>query len=133
MYFDTISNLKNGFASSIPANGEYVVSGYYYPGDGGGGTFVWVPVSTQTPLLGDDGGIVIRTDSSSPGINSGYFKRIYSGPINVRWFGAIMGGYDPNPPIYLPEDPLIYTGYSSYTRFYSALSRNYRWRAYARR
>lgn len=87
MYFDTINDLKIAFPSTTigPPNGEYIVAGYFAPGDGGGGTFVWVP--TTSPLA-DDGGIVIRTPSGSYGYTHGYFKRLYSGPINVRWFGA---------------------------------------------
>src|SRR5690606_38593892 len=67
-------------------------------GDGGGGTFVWVPTSVS-PLLNDDEGIAIRLDPGSTFDNQGYFNRLYSGPINVRWFGAIVGATDPNPPI----------------------------------
>jgi len=87
MYFDSINDLKNGFSSSIPLNCKYIVAGYYQEGDGGDGTFVWVPITTS-PLKNDDYGIIIRTDPSSPGYIKGYFKRLYSGPINVRWFGA---------------------------------------------
>ncbi|MBS1590383.1 MAG: hypothetical protein JST52_12300, partial [Bacteroidetes bacterium] len=111
MYFDTINDLRIAFSSITiaPSNGEYIIAGYFHPGDGGGGTFIWVPVTPITPLLSNDGGIVIRTPSGSKGENQGYFKRIYSGSINVRWFGAIMGATDPNPPI----DP--HTG-SAYTQ-----------------
>jgi len=68
----------------VPLNTEFIVGGFYSPGDGGGGTFIWV-----TPLPSGfvpDGGITFNsiTLQSSPG----YFKRLYSGPINVRWFGA---------------------------------------------
>lgn len=97
MYFNTIDDLRNGFPGSVPTTGDYIVGGYFSEGDGGGGTFVWVPISTSS-LLPDDHGISIRTKSSSPGYFQGYFKRIYSGPINVRWFGAIVGQVDPNPP-----------------------------------
>src|SRR5690606_10299692 len=39
---------------------------------------------------------------TSPGA-SGYFQRQYSGPINVRWFGAIKDATDPNPPSGYPN------------------------------
>lgn len=96
MYFDTISDLKNAFPTTLPPNGEYIVGGYFAVGDGGGGTFVWVLTSPTLPPA-DDGGIIIQLDSNASYHNSGYFKRIYSGSINVRWFGAIMGATDPNP------------------------------------
>lgn len=85
MYFDSINDLITAYVSVAPTNGEYIVAGYFAPGDGGGGTFVWVPDTTP---LGDDGGIIFRTPPGSSGEFQGYFKRLYSGPINVRWFGA---------------------------------------------
>lgn len=91
MYFDTIQDLKNAFPLAKPTDGEYVVGGYWAIEDGGGGTFVWVDISKST-LLNEDYGIIIWTDSSSPGYAQGYFKRIYSGSINVRWFGAKGNG-----------------------------------------
>lgn len=92
MYFNTIDDLKNSFPSAyVPSNTEFIVAGYFSSGDGGGGTFTWVPITFPQLPLNDDGGIIIRPHSTSKDYNNGYFKRQYSGPINVRWFGAIMG------------------------------------------
>jgi hypothetical protein len=49
-------------------------------GDGGGGLFYWDSTSPAAP---DDGGTVI-----APTAGGGCWKRIFSGPINVMWFGA---------------------------------------------
>ena len=51
--------------------------GYYARYDGGGGTFVWHAGSSTTA----NGGTVL-------GAGTGRWKRVYSGAINVRWFGA---------------------------------------------
>lgn len=89
MFFNTINDLRNFSTTNPPPAEEYIVSGFYYPGDGGGGVFVWVPNTVTTPYMGDDGGIIIATNIPlNPLYHQGYFKRIYSGPINVRWFGA---------------------------------------------
>ena len=64
MYFDSIDALRNAFPSSIPTNGEYIVAGYYKEGDDGGGTFVWVPI-TSSPLQTDNYGTFIQTDITS--------------------------------------------------------------------
>lgn len=61
-------------------DGEVVfTSGYYAPGDGGGGEFYWALGNTDTV----DNGITFAGNTSA-----GRWKRVYSGPINVRWFGA---------------------------------------------
>lgn len=74
----------------LVAPDEFVVAGYYSEGDGGGGTFVWVPTAVSSSLL--DGGVAFPHPADSSGA-SGYFKRLYSGPINVRWFGAKGDGF----------------------------------------
>ena len=56
------------------------VLGYYTKGDGGGGTFYWDSTSTET----DNGGTVIQ----ATGVTTGRWKRVYSGDINIKWFGA---------------------------------------------
>jgi hypothetical protein len=61
-----------------------IVTGYYSDGDGGGGEFygaVGAPVGTYV----DNGGTIIRPTG---GDGSSAWIRIYSGPINVKWFGA---------------------------------------------
>lgn len=56
------------------------VLGYYEAGDGGGGTFFWDASSTAT----DNGGTVI----AATGVTTGRWTRVYSGAVNVKWFGA---------------------------------------------
>ncbi len=57
------------------------VLGYYAPGDGGGGSFYWDALAAEP----DDTGTIIAP-ASNP--STGRWIRIYSGPLNVRWFGA---------------------------------------------
>jgi hypothetical protein len=68
-----------------------VVGGYWMPGDGGGGVFYW-----SNTTITDDGGtqIVPLATGGDGGIGSvgKGWVRIYSGPINVRWFGAKGNG-----------------------------------------
>lgn len=56
-----------------------VLRGYYAPGDQGSGVFHWV-----VGLAADDQGTIVVPMIA----NGGYWKRIYEGPLNVRWFGA---------------------------------------------
>ncbi|MBS1628491.1 MAG: hypothetical protein JST27_00385 [Bacteroidetes bacterium] len=67
----------------VPLNTEFIVGGYGAHGDGGGGTFIWMDTGALIP--NPDGGITFNADDHS---NLGYFQRIFSGPVNVRWFGA---------------------------------------------
>ena len=60
------------------------VAGYYVQGDGGGGDFYWDNLSTATE---NDGTIIQAT-----GVPTGRWIRIYSGAINVQWFGATGDG-----------------------------------------
>jgi hypothetical protein len=55
------------------------VPGYYVPGDGGGGQFV---KTSSAGLTTNPGTIFASSDSAY------YWVRIYSGAIDVRWFGA---------------------------------------------
>lgn len=61
-----------------------VLTGYSAPGDGGGGVFYWSATGS------DDGGTVFAASTN------GYWHRIYSGAINVRWFGATGDGSTPD-------------------------------------
>lgn len=63
------------------------VLGYYEAGDGGGGTFYWDATSTEA----DNGGTIIQ----ATGVTTGRWKRVYSGAVNVKWFGA-KSDYDAN-------------------------------------
>jgi len=77
---------KNSIVNSIAelktiSNIESInVLGYYEKGDGGGGTFYWDATSTET----DNGGTIIQ----ATGITTGRWKRVFSGAVNVKWFGA---------------------------------------------
>lgn len=73
--FDNIAQLK--LNSNI---GRVDVLGYYTKGDGGGGTFYWDSTSTEA----DNGGTIIQ----ATGIITGRWKRVFSGAVNVKWFGA---------------------------------------------
>ena len=73
--FDNIAQLK------LNSNmGRVDVLGYYTKGDGGGGTFYWDATSTEA----DNGGTIIQ----ATGITTGRWKRVFSGAVNVKWFGA---------------------------------------------
>ncbi|MGN6639741.1 MAG: glycosyl hydrolase family 28-related protein [Mucilaginibacter sp.] len=83
MRVDSINALKT---VSIPGSvGDQIaqLTGYNVPGDGGGGTFYWAASITGL----DNGGTIIQSTAAS-----GSWIRIYSGPINVRWFGALGNG-----------------------------------------
>lgn len=79
-WFDSIfgsgTNMKG---TSGTANQIAIAQGYSSAGDGGGGIFWW-----DTSAKTDDGGTIINP---AGGTNQGW-RRIYSGPINVKWFGA---------------------------------------------
>ena len=62
---------------------EVLVLGYNNPLDGGGGIFYWDSTSATTP----DNYLVIQIGSTT-----GRWKRMYSGALNVRWFGAVGDG-----------------------------------------
>ena len=64
------------------AGSEFVfVQGYSSIGDGGEGIFFWD--SSLTGVTDNDGTIILYNGSSSTGV----WKRVYSGPVNVKWFG----------------------------------------------
>ena len=73
-----ISNLKS---ETVNFEGKTVnVLGYYTKGDGGDGLFYWDAVSTEA----DNGGTIIQATS----VTTGRWKRVFSGAVNVKWFGA---------------------------------------------
>jgi hypothetical protein len=77
----TPANLRAivGSDASSASTPVIVVGGYSTVGDGGGGTFFW----DASSATGDnDGTIIVPTGGT------GRWVRLYSGPINVRWFGA---------------------------------------------
>jgi polygalacturonase len=78
MRIDSVSALK----ATTPVAGDFAeLTGYYLPGDGGGGNFYWDNTSTST---GNDGTIV--EINSHPA--TGRWKRVFYEPVDVKWFGA---------------------------------------------
>ena len=71
-------------ATAPRAPGVAIARGFWAPGDGGGGVFHFDSAAT-TP---DDGGTVIAVS----GLAKGRWRRLYSGPLNVKWFGARGNG-----------------------------------------
>lgn len=59
-----------------------IAKGCGTPGDGGGGIFYW-----DTSSLSDDGGTKIL-----PTGGGGLWRRVYTGPLSVKWFGAVGDG-----------------------------------------
>jgi hypothetical protein len=76
---DVIADLRSNTDNAID---RVSLAGHTTEGDGGGGEF-WLDTSDTTTA--DDNGINI-VDSVSPRI--GTWKRIWSGKVNLRWFGA---------------------------------------------
>lgn len=66
-----------------------LLRGYFTPEDGGGGTFAWDGTSQAV----DDGGLVIEPAVL---VRRGRWKRVYSGPVLLDWFG-LQGGADAGP------------------------------------
>ena len=60
------------------------MKGYSTANDGGGGTFIWAAGDNTTA---DDATVIQCT--SGP---VGRYKRIFTGPLNVKWFGAKLDG-----------------------------------------
>jgi hypothetical protein len=79
-------NTVDDVASIIaPASRKIIdVLGYSSPNDGGGGLFYWDSTSTETVVSG----MILE----APAIVTGRWKRIYSGDLDVRWFGAVADG-----------------------------------------
>jgi hypothetical protein len=75
---DTVTTLR---ATNSVARGVAILCGYWSAGDGGGGLFLW-----STTSAADDGGTIFN--SGGLGSSSAGWRRIFSGPLDVRWFGA---------------------------------------------
>ncbi len=83
----TLYSMDAGSDATNASSPVVVVGGYWTPGDGGGGVFYWSNAS-----ITDDGGtkIVPATSGGDGGVGAtgpGWI-RLYSGPLNARWFGA---------------------------------------------
>jgi hypothetical protein len=80
----TIADLK---ALSGGAFGTVQVTGYWIAGDGGGGIFRW-----DSSNSGAENGGTLLLPNSAPAV--GRWVRIYSGALNLKWFGAKGDGSD---------------------------------------
>jgi hypothetical protein len=83
IYANTVAALKAVLVAPLLNGQQCHVAGYSSPGDGGGGTWVYLTASATTA----DVGTVV-----APNAGAGRWHRIYSGPINPIWFGAIGDG-----------------------------------------
>src|SRR5215469_6298311 len=98
-----------------------VVLGYHQPGDDGGGLFVWMPTSNEDYFVEIDPGTPQQQFQQVDGITvkptnragPGRWKRLFSGPVDIRWLGAqkdgdnttaIQAAIDSLYPIYIPYD-----------------------------
>jgi hypothetical protein len=82
----TMAALRMTDTSSLRDSFPVLLDGFAAANDGGGGVFVWRATSTEQ----DNGGTVVRPDPI-PSSNPGRWVRLYSGAVNVRWFGAGVG------------------------------------------
>ena len=105
-WVDTIAALRAIDTNTIADPSAAFLDGFASANDGGGGVFVWRATSAQN----DNGGTVVQPDSIAPG-NTGRWVRHYSGAINVRWFGAGLGGADDSPLIQQAIETAIHNGF----------------------
>lgn len=77
--FGSLAELRALDTSEMVAGQHATLSGYHAPGDGGEGLFVY----DRNNRDADDGGTVIEPDTGK-----GRWVRAFSGPVNIRWFGA---------------------------------------------
>jgi hypothetical protein len=99
LYADNVVQLKANTGSTTRPIA--VLGGHNAIGDGGGGVFYW---NTSTTLV-DDGGTIF-----THGASGGAWVRIFSGAINVRWFGAGLGGADDAPLIQKAIEAALHDG-----------------------
>jgi hypothetical protein len=87
----SIAELKT-YGASMSDGDSLEILGYSTAGDGGGGTFYWDATSTAA----DNGGTIIQ----ATGVTTGRWLRVYSGSVNVKWFGANETRLDNEVPIH---------------------------------
>jgi hypothetical protein len=92
---NTIKDLRAADATTRTDEQAVIVLGYHGPGDGGGGIFRWDEGATEA----DNRGMIIGPwedpDAPPDPLPLGRWKRVYEGPISVRFFGARDDGLDP--------------------------------------
>lgn len=79
----SIANIASLRTTPVGASNSVIVLSHTSLGDGGGGIFYWDSASTTA----DNNGTVIQVT----GIVTGRWKRLFTGDIDIRWFGAIPG------------------------------------------
>lgn len=82
-WVDTMLNLMALPTQPTPPEEVLVLKAYLAPQDGGGGVFVWDANATAAM----DFGTVIRPNDRAANV-AGRWRRLFSGALNVRWFGA---------------------------------------------
>jgi hypothetical protein len=77
----------------IGANGLVAVAaGFWTPGDGGGGVFVW----SSSPVTDDGGTRIVPNSNGDTGATGPGWVRICSGALDAKWFGATGGNATAN-------------------------------------
>ena len=105
--FPSVAALRLGYYPEIVTGAAFNVLGYYTPGDGGGGQFVWDAALTKA----DDGGLFILPTGHT---GAGRWKRIVdSDLVNVRAWGAKnQAGFDNRPAFQAAIDALTVDSYA---------------------
>jgi hypothetical protein len=81
----SLTILNFAVARSLSVGGGNIFIQHHTTADGqGGGLFYWDSSSIST----DNNGTIIKLTS----VATGRYKRLYSGAINARWFGAVIDG-----------------------------------------
>lgn len=76
---DTYDDLRDSLAFSGTPPSSFIIKCRESTGDGGGGLFAFD--SSDTTTSDNDGTVIVDASNNR-------FKRIFSGPLDVRWFGA---------------------------------------------
>lgn len=100
----TVKHLKN---YPVSDNTAVQILGYYEPGDGGGGLFYWDGLDTTS--FPNEGTIFLSSNQTD-----GRWKRIYSGAINVLWFGVKNNDTNPIDNTKRLQGALDYAGTNRY-------------------
>jgi hypothetical protein len=82
--YDTIAEMTAVLKATILDDQQVSVGGYTTVGDGGGGIFYWDSASTATV----DSGTIFAADEGG----TGRWIRVFTGWVNVKWFGATGDG-----------------------------------------
>lgn len=83
LYAANYNSLRALDATVWPTGYAANVGGYATVNDGGGGLFIYIPSSTEA----DNNGTIL-----APTNGIGRWLRVYTGAVNVKWFGAVGNG-----------------------------------------